>query len=224
MKQILLSTLAVATLATSMFAEDKYNTQTNENSAMYNKNFVIRMGGDIIGSQDNYDKTTDIGTKNSAGFEMAFGAEELIEDFSWGSRQMFNMYYTGESTYNNQGYQAKIKNYGFTTSYNYYYKATQFFEPFIGAGAGLNLEIYNDLIDANTKGSSKRSQTYNPTVHFQAGVSGVLFSFIGYYAMYKYTLASNSTQLVPLQTGGSVEVENNGVAGGRTTAGLNLVF
>ena len=224
MKKLLLTTLTLTTLFSGVYADNKYNTQTNETSAIYNKNFVIRLGGDVIGNSDNYDKATDIGTKNNIGFEFTFGAEDLIEDFSWGSRQMFNMYYTGESTYYNQGYQAKIKNYGFTTSYNYYYKATQFFEPFFGAGAGLNLEIYNDLIVTNTKGSSKRSQTYNPTVHFQAGVSGVLFSAIGYYVVYKYTLATNSTQLIPLQGGGNVEVQNNGVAGGRTTAGLNFVF
>ena len=153
------------------------------------------------------------------GFELSAGAEEKVANFEWGSRRVMSIYSYGNATYYNDTYKADIKNIGIETTGATYIKLTQYFKPYIGVGVGLNVNSYDD------NGAYVTSSEYQLTVNAVGGVSGELFSGVGYYAEYKYRFAPSETrQVTPVGGSTTIEIENEGVNGGVFVAGLSYQF
>ena len=187
-----------------------------------NNDIMWRVGVDAFGGNDDTEVLASGGKKGldrSMGFEMSVGAEEKVENFSWGSRRLMTIYSHGNASYYNGAYKADINNLGIETTAARYFKATQYFKPYVGVGLGLNINSYDD------NGAYATSNDYQFTVHAVGGVSGELFTGIGYYAEYKYRFAPSETlQITPKDGISSIEIENTGVNGGVFMAGVSYQF
>jgi len=189
-----------------------------------NNDVLLRAGVDVLGSNDDITGSTATGDKKglerSMVFEVAVGAEEKIENFEFGFRRTMTIYSYGDETYYNGAYKADISNYGVETTAARYFKATQYFKPYLGLGLGLNINSYDD------HGAYKKSDNYQLTVHAVGGISGELFVGIGYYVEYKYRFAPSETlQVTPKNDNTNIlEIENRGVNGGVAMAGLSYQF
>jgi len=200
----ILSTTAALLLTTTMFAADEITHEHNRFEEM-SKHFerVIRIGVDVQGNQNDVDAGT--GDKKDMGYEIAFGAERKVDDFRFGSRVMNTIYNYGDKTYYKGGTETLNTNYGFEITMSRFYKATQYFKPYLGAGFGINKSKTTD----NT--SNKMQESYAPTLHIAGGVSGEVVVGIGYYVEVKRRFADNSALI-------------DGVDGTMTTAGLSYQF
>ena len=226
MKNMML-TIAIVSIvgSVSLLAADK-DEQRKQFREEFRKQFreqndiLLRVGVDALGGNDDTEKiaTGKKGNDRSMGYELSMGAEEKVDDFEFGSRRMMTIYNHGDATYYNGTYMADIKNFGVEMTGAKYFKATQYVKPYIGAGLGLNINQYND------HGQSIDSESFQPTIHVVGGVSGELFVGIGYFAEYKYRYGANVTKVVPLASGSTTKIENNGVVGGQVMAGVSYQF
>ena len=203
MKSILSVTAAVIIAASSAVAAEmpEPSKRFAEMSKHYDK--IVRIGVDVQGNQD--DVSGD-GDKKDMGYEIAFGAERKVDDFRFGTRIMNTIYNYGEKTYYEGGNKTySNSNYGLEMSMSRFYKATQYFKPYLGLGFGINRSktTYSD--------SNVMEERYAPTLHVVAGVSGELIVGIGYYVEAKRRFADN-TNLI------------DGVDGTMTTAGVSYQF
>jgi len=222
MKNIILVTSLIAVMGTSLMAESSDEYAEAFRKAFREKNdIILRVGVDALGGVDDISGSglNKKGSEQDMGFEVAIGAEEKVEDFEWGSRRMMTLYSYGETTYYNRNYKAEIFNSGIETTAATYFKATQYFKPYVGVGIGLNINSYDD------HGSYRTSDDYQFSVHAVGGVSGELFTGIGYYAEYKYRFApTERLQVTPEGSSTALEIENKGVDGGVFMAGLSYQF
>ena len=222
MQKITLSLLTLVVAGMPLMAADQdiydemYKQFREKNDVMF------RVGVDALGSNDDTEVLVGGGKKGldkNIGFELSLGAEEKVENFEWGSRRLMTFYYHGNGTYSNGAYEAKTQNFGGETTMARYIKLTQYVKPYLGIGLGINVNDYDD------NGRSKNAQEFQLTVNAVGGVSGELFTGVGYFVEYKYRLASNTTEQLTLKDGsGNVEVENQGVSGAQLMAGLSYQF
>ncbi len=223
MKKTVLTALTVVIASAPLVAADRQAIRDEFQKQFREKyDVILRVGVDALGGKDDT-KVDSAGVKTgvdrSMGFELLAGAEEKVENFEWGSRRMMSLYSYGNATYYNGAYEADINNAGIETTGASYVKLTQYFKPYVGLGLGLNINSYND------HGAYQKSDDYQLTVHAVGGVSGELFTGIGYYAEYKYRFAPSETlQITPKTGGGIIEIENEGVNGGVFMAGLSYQF
>ena len=184
-------------------------------------NFIFRLGVDTAGSRDSTN-SAGYGLDKNTAYEITFGAEDKTKDFEFGVRRTLNLYNHGNGTFHNtSAYSAKTKNIGAETSISGFYKATKFFQPYMGLGVGINFSSYDD------GGKSITASTYRPTLHGILGFNSQLLGPIGFYAQYKYTIADTYKNQVTVDNGGTlglIQIEDNGVSGSMTTVGLSLVF
>jgi len=224
MRKIILTAITIVVAGMPLVAaensdiRDEFVKQFRENN-----DIILRVGVDALGGIDDTTGSMATGDKKgldrSMGFELAMGAEEKVENFEWGFRRIMSIYGYGSGTYYNGTYKADINNAGIETTAARYFKATQYFKPYIGVGLGLNINSYDD------HGAYQKSDDYQFTVHAVGGVSGELFVGIGYYAEYKYRFAPSETlQITPKNGSGTIEIENEGVNGGVFMAGLSYQF
>lgn len=204
MKTVTLTTAAMMLTATLALGAERAHHEgyMEEMSKRFDK--VIRIGVDVRGNQD--DVSGGVGDKKDMGYEIAFGVEKKVDDFRFGTRIMNTIYNYGDKTYYRQnGSETKNTNYGLEMSMSKFYKATQYFKPYLGAGFGINKSktTYSD--------SSAMDERYAPTLHIMAGVSGEVIVGIGYYVQVKRRFADN-TNLI------------DGVDGTMTTAGVSYQF
>ena len=224
MKKTILVAMSVALTNTLLVAAETTDIRDQFVKEFREKNnIILRVGVDALGGQD--DTTGSIATNDkkgldrSMGFELSMGAEQKVENFEWGFRRMMNIYAHGNGTYYNGTYKADTSNFGFETTAARYFKATQYFKPYVGIGLGLNINSYDD------NGQYQKSDDYQLTVHAVGGVSGELFVGIGYYAEYKYRFAPSETlQITPKDGTAVIEIENEGVNGGVFMAGVSYQF
>ena len=221
MKKSILPIVAIMIAGLPLTAADNDIREEFRKQFKEKYDILLRVGVDALGAND--DTTTTAGIKKgldkNVGYEFSVGAEEKVEDFSWGSRRLMTLYNYGNGTYYNAPYQAQTRNYGAETTMARYYKMTQYVKPYLGLGLGININDFDD------NGLSKNSQNFQLTVNAVGGVSGELFVGIGYFVEYKYRFASNITEQLVLKDGtGSVEVENKGVSGGQVMAGVSYQF
>lgn len=220
MKKILLLSLLFTLSLTNLYSAEKKIINAD------NLNFVYRLGIDTAGSRDNATAITGgkYGLDKNIGFEMTFGAEDKTKDFDFGVRRTLNLYSHGDGTFYNDTaipYSAKTRNFGGETTISVFYKATKYFQPYMGLGLGINFSSYDD------EGQSITASTYRPTLHGVLGFNSQLIGPIGFYVQYKYTIADSYKNQVPVDNSGTivlVEIEDKGVSGSKTMAGLNLVF
>ena len=222
MKKIILATSLLSVISTSLLADKVESFEEAYRKAFLAKNdIVLRIGVDALGGEDDVSGSglSKLGSERDMGFEVAIGAEEKVADFEWGYRRMMTLYSYGETTYYNGSYKADILNSGIETTAATYFKATQYFKPYMGIGVGLNINSYDD------HGQYRQSDDYQFSVHAVGGVSGVLFSGLGYYAEYKYRFAPSETlQVTPIGSSSVTEIKNDGVNGGVFMAGLSYQF
>jgi len=207
MKPVTLATAALMLTTTlAMGAEHPHDKGYFEEMA---KRFdrVMRIGVDVRGNQD--DVTGGIGDKKDMGYEIAFGVEKKVDDFRFGTRIMNTIYNYGDKTYYQVGSETLNTNYGLEMSMSKFYKMTQYFKPYLGAGFGINKSKTTDSISAT------KIEHYAPTLHIMAGISGELIVGIGYYVQVKRRFADNYSL-------GGIEVD--GVNGTMTTAGVSYQF
>ena len=225
MKKTILIAMSIALTSTSLVAAEQADFREEFVKEFRDKNDIIFRGGvDALGGKDDTTSSKASGDRKGLnrgmGFELSIGAEEKITNFEWGSRRLMTLYSFGAGTYYNGAYEADISNAGIETTAARYFKATQYFKPYVGLGLGLNVNSYND------NGAYQKSDDYQFTVHAVGGVSGELFVGIGYYAEYKYRFAPSETlQITPKNAvGGIIEIENEGVNGGVFMAGVSYQF
>jgi len=178
-----------------------------EHYAEMHKRFdkVLRIGVDVQGNQDDVN-SNGVGDKKDMGYEVAIGLERKVENFRFGTRIMNTFYNYGDATYYKAGGQKTYNtNYGLEMSMSRFYKATQYFKPYLGAGFGINKSKTTDNY------SNNKEVTYAPTLHLLAGISGELIVGIGYYVEVKRRFADNSNLI-------------DGVDGTMTTAGVSFQF
>ncbi|MDA3946073.1 MAG: hypothetical protein PF439_05290 [Helicobacteraceae bacterium] len=204
MKTIAIATAALmlaTTMAMAVEAAPEKN-RFDEMSKRYDR--IVRIGVDVQGNQDD---RTSVGTgdKKDMGYEIAFGAEKKVDDFHFGSRIMNTFYNYGDKTYYQGGNETYNSNYGVELSMSRFYKATQYFKPYLGAGFGINKSKVTD------NNSNEMRETYSPTLHVMAGVSGEVIVGIGYYVEVKRRFADNTNRI-------------DGVNGTMTTAGMSYQF
>ena len=230
MRNIILTALTITMVSMPLIAaknnpdddvKDQFIKQFREKNSI-----LFRVGVDALGGKDDT-STNAVGDKKGLdrgmGFELSMGAEEKVENFEWGFRRIMTIYGYGCGTYYNETpaytYQADTSNVGLETTAARYFKATQYFKPYIGVGLGININSYDD------HGAYQKSDDYQFTVHAVGGVSGELFTGIGYYAEYKYRFAPSETlQIKPVNSLTTIEIENEGVNGGVFMAGLSYQF
>jgi len=223
MKNIALSVCIVMATGMPVLAADAEEIRSQFLEEFRAKNDIMwRVGVDALGGNDDTEVLTSGGKKGldrNMGFELSVGAEEKVENFEWGSRRLMTIYSHGDASYYNGAYKADINNLGIETTVARYFKATQYFKPYVGLGLGLNINSYDD------NGAYVTSDDYQFTVHAVGGVSGELFVGIGYYAEYKYRFAPSETlQITPKDETLSIEIENEGVNGGVFMAGVSYQF
>jgi len=224
MRNIVLTAVSIAMASMPLAAAENSDIRDEFVKQFREKNSILlRVGVDALGGQD--DTSTNAagdkkGLDRSMGFELSMGAEEKVENFEWGFRRIMSIYGYGDGTYHNGAYKADISNAGIETTAARYFKATQYFKPYVGVGLGLNINSYDD------NGDYRTSDDYQFTVHAVGGVSGELFVGIGYYAEYKYRFAPTETLQITPTTGSTVpiEIKNEGVNGGVFMAGLSYQF
>ena len=226
MRNIVLTALTITMASMPLLAAEN-NNRDNEVQSQFIKQFreknsiVFRVGVDALGGKDDTSTNTagdKKGLDRSMGFELSMGAEEKVENFEWGFRRIMSIYGYGDGTYYNGVYKADISNAGLETTAARYFKATQYFKPYLGVGLGLNINSYDD------NGKYQTSNDYQFTVHAVGGVSGELFTGIGYYAEYKYRFAPSETLQITPKGGSLIEIENKGVNGGVFMAGVSYQF
>ncbi len=207
--------------ATSLLASEMSSTTTvTIEHKIEKQGFIFRLGYDLEGSRNDVSGVgADIyGQHLGTAFELSLGAETSVEDFSFGVRRLGTLYYNGRGTfYSTNGYEAAVSNFGVEGTIAAFYKATQYFQPYIGIGAGINIGTYND------HGRALTSDKYNPTLHGLIGANSQIIGPIGLYAHYKYTIADNTQQQVYID-GVKTQIENRGIAGEKWIAGLSLVY
>jgi len=224
MQKTILITLMVTMAGMPLLVAEQKDYRDEFRKQFREKNdILLRVGVDTLNGNDDTTGSTAMGDKKgldrSMGFELAIGAEEKVENFEWGFRRMMTIYSYGDGTYYNGAYKADTSNVGVETTAARYFKATQYFKPYIGVGLGLNINSYDD------HGAYQKSDNYQLSVHAVGGVSGELFVGIGYYAEYKYRFAPSETlQVIPKGTSSIIEIENEGVNGGVVMAGLSYQF
>ncbi len=220
MNKILTTTIVATLVSTSIMAAETTDFQEEMQKQFREKyDILLRVGVDALGGNDDTTKITSgkKGLDRKMGWEVVVGAEEKVKDFEWGSRRTMSIYSHGDGTYHNGTYSADITNIGVETTGATYFKATQYFKPYIGVGLGLNINDYND------NGAYRNAEQFQITVNAVCGVSGELFTGIGYYAEYKYRFAPQSKEQVTIN-GSTVEIENQGVNGGVFMTGLSYQF
>lgn len=203
MKTIKIATAALMlTTTVAMAAEETAGkNRFEEMSKHYDR--IIRIGVDVQGNQD--DVKAGSGDKKDMGYEIAFGAEKKVDDFRFGSRIMNTFYNYGDKTYYQGGNETLNTNYGFEMSMSRFYKATQYFKPYLGAGFGINK---SKTTESN---SNAMTESFAPTLHVMAGVSGEVIVGIGYYVEVKRRFADHTREI-------------DGVNGTMTTAGMSYQF
>ena len=202
MKTVTLAAAAMMLTSTlAMGAEHAHEKgYFEEMSKQYER--VLRIGVDVEGNQD--DVKDGSGDKKDMGYEIAFGLEKKVDDFRFGSRIMNTFYNYGDKTYYEGGNKTLNTNYGAEISMSRFYKATQYFKPYLGAGFGINKS-------KTTDGADLRVETYAPTLHLVGGVSGEVIVGIGYYIQVKRRFADHTKEI-------------DGVDGTMTTAGVSYQF
>ncbi len=202
MKTYIAAAAAAMVLASGVIAAEP--VEQNKGFENMRKGFerIVRIGVDVQGNQD--DVTAGVGDKKKMGYEIAFGAERKVEDFRFGTRIMHTIYNYGDKTYYTATNETRNSNYGLEMSMSRFYKATQYFKPYLGAGFGLNKSKISD-------DSGFQSETYAPTLHVKAGISGEVIVGIGYYVEVKRRFADNTDNI-------------DGVNGTMTTAGISHQF
>ena len=225
MRKIILVALTVVMSSIPLLAVEKKDYEEAFRKQFREKNdILLRVGVDALGGKDDTTGSTATGDKKglerSMGFELSIGAEEKVENFEWGFRRIMSIYSYGNGTYYNGSYSADTSNYGVETTAARYFKATQYFKPYVGVGMGLNINSYDD------HGQYMTTDEYQLSVHAVGGVSGELFTGIGYYAEYKYRFAPSETRQVTSRDDVTniIEVENEGVNGGVFMAGVSYQF
>ena len=225
MRKLVLTAMSIAMAGMPLAAAQNSDIRDEFVEQFREKNSILlRVGVDALGGQDNTTGSTASGDRKgldrSMGFELSMGAEEKVEDFEFGFRRIMTIYAHGNGTYYNGNYKADTSNFGVETTAARYFKATQYFKPYVGMGLGLNINSYND------HGEYLKSDEYQLSVHAVGGVSGELFVGIGYYVEYKYRFAPSETlQITPVSNSGNIiEIENEGVNGGVFMAGLSYQF
>lgn len=203
MKTYIAVTAAAMVLASGLLAAEPVE-EAQKRFKYMSENFerIVRIGVDVQGNQN--DVTAGVGDEKKMGYEIAFGAERKVEDFRFGTRIMNTIYNYGDKTYYTGTSETRNSNYGLEMSMSRFYKATQYFKPYLGAGFGLNKSKISD-------DSGFQSETYAPTLHLKAGVSGTVIVGIGYYVEVKRRFADNTDKI-------------DGVNGTMTTAGISYQF
>lgn len=203
MKTVMRAAAAVIVLVSGVMAAEP----VSENKGFENKNKrfdrIVRIGVDVQGNQE--DVTAGVGDKKEMGYEIAFGAERKVKDFHFGSRIMNTIYNYGDKTYYNGANETYNTNYGIEMSMSRFYKATQYFKPYLGGGFGINKSRTTD------NGSNVMQESYAPTLHLMAGVSGEVIVGIGYYVEVKRRFGDHTNEI-------------DGVDGTMTTAGISHQF
>ena len=227
MKKIVLATVAVAALSTSVMGLDLVGE---------NESIVIRGGADAQGKDYNSFVGTHAwpgsvtagrtGRDKDMGYELAIELEENVEDFEFGSRKTLNLYNHGDAVMYDGKVSKNSTNYGLDFTYSVYYKVTQYFKPYIGAGFGINRRTFNGEVD-----DAATSVNYEPTLNAVVGASGNVIAGIGYYVEYKYRLADNvENQLVLVDVTNGIGLpaahrfDVKGVSGDQILVGLNYKF
>lgn len=203
MKTITLATAALMLTTTMAMAEESEHMSERFMEMSKNYDKIIRIGVDVRGNENDVKAGT--GDKKDMGYEIAFGAEKKVDDFRFGSRIMNTFYNYGDKTYYQGGNKTLNTNYGAEISMSRFYKATQYFKPYLGAGFGINKS------KTTHSGSSAMEERYTPTLHLIAGVSGEVIVGIGYYVEVKRRFADHTDQI-------------DGVNGTMTTAGISHQF
>ena len=227
MKKIVLATAATLALTTSVMALDLVGE---------NESIVIRGGADAQGKDYNskvgtvawagYVEAGRTGRDKDMGYEISIELEEDVKNFEFGSRKTLNLYNHGDAVMYDGKVSKNSTNYGLDFTYNVFFKATQYFKPYIGAGLGVNRRTFEgELSDSATY------VEYEPTLNAVVGASGELIVGIGYYVEYKYRFAHNVENQVF-----AVDVTNGpglpefhrfdveGVNGDQILVGLNYKF
>ena len=224
MKKTVLTAMTIVMASMPLVAADRQAIRDEFQKQFREKyDILLRVGVDALDGKDDTNKDAagvKTGVDRSMGFELSAGAEEKVANFEWGSRRTMSFYSYGNATYYNGTYEADIKNVGIETTGASYFKLTQYFKPYIGVGLGLNINSYDD------NGAYVTSDDYQLTVHGVGGVSGELFTGVGYYAEYKYRFAPSETrQVTPVNDPTNIiKIENEGVNGGVFMAGVSYQF
>lgn len=203
MKKIALMTTVLLLTTTMVIAEEAPHKHKGYDVMSKRFDKIIRIGVDVQGNQNDVNAGT--GDKKDMGYEIAFGVERKVDDFRFGSRIMHTIYNYGDKTYYQGGSETRNTNYGLEMSMSRFYKATQYFKPYLGAGFGIN----KSKITKND--SNEMRESYAPTLHLMAGVSGEVIVGIGYYVEVKRRFADNTNGI-------------DGVNGTMTTAGVSYQF
>jgi len=234
MKKIFFTVLMVLILNSAAVASG-FSTALEE--TMSKNDIIFRLGYEVTGDDDdaktlNYDTNGNpcpdgacgkYGFDRDAAYEFSIGLEEKVDDFKFGTRKMLTIYKDGDGTFHNGNFTSDVTNAGIEATYSVFYKATKYFKPYLGAGLGINRQTNDD------EGQWRDNEEYSPTFVTKAGISGELFAGFGYYAEYKYRFADNKKISVPHRIGpslidGYVDIEIEGVDGGRFMAGISYQF
>jgi len=215
-------TLSVLLLlaSTSLFAS-QLTVSTETTIKIEPKDYIFRLGFDLQGSRNDVSGSgsNKFGQKVGTAFELSLGSESSVHDFEFGVRSLGTLYYNGRGTfYSANSYEADVSNLGVEGTVAVFYKATQYFQPYIGVGAGINIGNYDD------HGKALSESKYNPTLHGLIGVNSQLIGPIGLYAQHKYTISDESKQNAVLSDGTVIRIENRGISGSKWIAGLSLVY
>jgi len=240
MNKIIISAIAALAIGTSAMAFDLIGED---------ENVFIQFGGDTFGDTNDAEDIKwsstgnpcgpgtcgKYGTDTDIGYEITIGLEKNVKDGEFGSRKIVTFYNHGDSQFHNGSYVSDISNMGLELSYEVFYKVNNYFKPSIGAGFGVNQREYTTAATASN-GTAYRDETnYEPTGHLSIGVTGEIYSGLGWYVNYKYRFADKSTTQIPTKhyEGGIsgalrpvkwIPFEQEGVNGDQLMLGLSYKF
>jgi len=240
MKKILMVASVALALSTQLMAYDLIND---------NEDFVIRIGMDLEGSQNDarniiYDTEGNptcgnglcgkIGMDKDQAYELGFALEKKVNDNEFGSRKLVTLYNYGDAKIHNGGLVTNNNNAGAEFTYEVFYKIKSYIKPYIGAGFGINRSTvdYEERDGRILDVSYDRNRIeYKPTLHVTLGLTGEIYKGFGYYATYKYRYADTSETTIPFSgdregVAGpySKTVKVDGVDGGQWILGLSYQF